>query len=124
MAKALIIVDLHSVIHDLSRRKGLYDLFSRFTLADMIEQVLSVDSYIDYSQHVYDALERRFDDDVYVDLDLFEILFETIVNQVDEQVQYQYRDVIEQLEHKKGLRAIWLFERWVGQHSVLIRLEV
>ena len=125
MSKALIIVDLEVVVRNLSQRKGLYDLFSRFTLSDMIEQILSIDPYIDYSQHVYDALERRFDDDEYaINMELFELLFESIVTQVDEQVRHQYKDVIEQLEYKDGSHSIWLFERWVGQYSVLIRLEV
>lgn len=125
MPKALIIVDLEIVIRNLSQRRGLYDLFNRFTLSDMIEQVLSIDPYIDYSQHVYDALERRFDvdDGSVIDAELFELLFESIIRQVDEQVQHQYKDIIEHLERRDGSRTIWLFERWVGQHSVMIRLE-
>lgn len=123
--KALIIVELDSLINELITYRGLYDLFSRFTLPDMIEQILSIDPYIDYSQHVYDAIECRFDDDEYtVNMELFTCLFDSIIQQVDEAVQYQYKDVIDHLEHREGQKAVWLFQRWVGATAVLIRLEV
>lgn len=121
--KALVLVDLSEVIHDAKRSKSMYDVFSRFTLSDMIEQILAVDPYIDYSQHVYDALESRFDDDDVLDMELFGLFFEYLTGTVDTAIKEQYIDILDRERLFDGKRCSWIFVKWIDNTTALIRLE-
>ena len=117
--KIRIIVDLRRIIEEHMQRKALYGFFSKFSLQDLITTVLSIDPYIDYSQHIYDALEMRFeDDDIWMDMDLFVIFYETLISDIDSAVVEQYAIEFDEI-HKSS----YIIERWIDRSSVLLRVE-
>lgn len=117
--RVLLAVDMREVIEEHIRRKSLYSFYTRFSLHDLIQSVLSVDPFIDYSQMVYDELERRFgDDDLGIDMDLFTIFYEMLITDIDSAVKEQY-----QIEFEDIGQSSYIFEQWIDKTSLLIRLE-
>ena len=117
--KVLLLVDMSSVIRDNLRRKSLYSLFNKFTLHELIESILSVDPFVDYSSFVYDILESKIDEyDETFDRDLFQIYYESLMSDVDDVVRYQYREELDKHE-----QAVYLFEQWVDKTTIMLRLE-
>lgn len=117
--KTIVVVDFHEVIHDVSKFKGLYDVYCRFTLTEMIETILSVSPYIDFSTDVCAVVGPWLNDDELdaLDCDLFIIFFETLMWDIDKTVKDQYGHLIEDRSTNT------IFVDWVDSTSALIRLE-
>lgn len=114
----LLAVDMRLVIERHMRRKALYSFFAKFSLTDLIQTVLSIDPYIDYSQHIYDALEMRFDDDdIGIDMDLFTIFYEGLMEDIDMAIVEQYCIEFEDIK-----RSSYLFRQWIDRTSLLIEV--
>lgn len=117
--KTLIVVDMRTVMEEHMRRKALYSFFAKFSLHDLIESVLSVSPYIDYSQHIYDALDMRFeDDDIGIDMDLFIIFYEALMTDIDTAVVEQYM-----LDFQEIKSSTYTFKSWIDKTSLLLQLE-
>lgn len=117
--KTLLIVDMRLVIEEYIAHKGMYGVFVKFSLADIIETILSVNPYIDYSEAMYDALDRRFgDDDFCLDMSAFTIFYESLIEDIDQAIVEQYKMHLLAIKNEA-----YVFERWVDKTSVLLRLE-
>lgn len=117
--KELIVVDFSEVIYDVSQYRSLYDVFCHFPISTMIESILSISPYIDYSVHIVEVLGPWLEEsaDEAIEYDLFIIFFEGFMQQIDETVKQQYGDLID------DRNTIWLFDRWVDNTSAILKLE-
>lgn len=117
--RVYLVADMTDVIRDNVQRRGLYGLFTKFTLHEMIESILSVDPFIDYSNFVWDILEIKIaEDDAAFDRDLFQLFYEGLMEEVDEAIKEQYKREFEDIGNSS-----YLFVRWVDKTSLLLRLE-
>lgn len=129
MRKLLVIVDFREVIDQIASKRGLYYFLSKFTLHDFIETLLSICPYIDYSLHVYDAFEMRFDpDDETIDREYFELLCQTLVAELDGKIAESFKGIDVDIEIYKKYRidinkASYTFVKWIDNTSALIKFE-
>jgi len=117
--RVYLVADMTDVIRDNVKRRSLYGLFTKFTLHEMIESILSVDPFIDYSNFVWDILETKIaEDDAAFDRDLFQLFYEGLMEEVDEAIKEQYKREFEDIGNR-----CYLFVKWVDKTSLLLRLE-
>jgi len=117
----ILVVDMKSVIAEHMERHSLYEFFIHFNLTDIIETILSVSTYIDYSDVVYDAIDRHFSDIACdgLDMDMFTIFYECLMHDVDAAIVEQYQLVFSHIEDSS-----WIFESWISDTTLIVRLEI
>jgi len=83
--KDIVIVDIKKVLNKYKEKQQLKKFFDVIPMNKILEKVMSISYYIDYSDTVFDVLEEsNIDLEKYdIDVDLFFILLECILVDID-----------------------------------------
>lgn len=108
-----IIIDLREVIKDLSEIQSHYVVYKEFSLKDIIAELLLCNPYIDYSENIWYALEKRVGNRIdLLDLEEVDRLFQIIVLLVDATIQNKLPKRIDTGEY--------IFDKWVSNTAVML----
>lgn len=110
-----MVVDLREILNTYRSINFMYDVYRDFPLSDIIQCILlqRPDSDLEGTQRVWIEFEerlgaRRFEKD----LDAIDLLFETMMHDLDDYIRYKAP------EHAKDKNFV--FERWSNSVSVVL----
>jgi len=109
------IIDIGDILDKHKHHTSLLKLFTYLPIEDIIEIVLSLCHYVDYSESIYNELDYRLSnlnlDDLDLDLDEIELYIEALTLEIDDRV-------VEKIPLKED--QFYLFECWLGKSSIVL----
>lgn len=109
----LYIVDVRSVMDNFTCYRGLYDIFNRFPISEIIEMLLSIPSDLESLYILQDETYERFkDSDEEIDAEGLVLLYEHIS-----------MELFDLLNRRIGLEEQYLFKAWADQTSVILKCQ-
>lgn len=112
----LIILDFRQLLNQYSSYSGLYTIYKRFPLQEVISTLLTISPFVDYSDILRIETEQRFHDIIdYIDIESIDMFYENIAIEMDSYIRVQVTDDFDYSEYR--------FDKWIDQTSALIRLD-
>ena len=109
----LYIVDVRPVMDNFARFRGLYDIFQRFPLSEIIETLLSIPSDLESLYVLQDVTYERFSDsNDQIDAEALVLLYEHIS-----------MELFNFLNSRIRTDERYLFMSWADQTSVILKCQ-
>ena len=106
------VVDIGLVLDKYKYHEPLMMVFEILPLKTIIENILSVSYFIDYSDRLNDMLSPLDLDDYQIDMDHLELLIEGIILEIDDTIIKAIPQINEY--------EYYLFRDWLGSRSLVI----
>jgi hypothetical protein len=119
ITNSIMAIDITEVVAKYKDNDRLIDIYRTYPLNEIVESMLSVNPFIDYSDLVYYEIDRRFCD-VYsaIDIFLFEVFYEALAEDLDACI---YKHIQVYTNNTDDL--IYIFEKWLDPNSMLVRIS-
>jgi len=109
------IIDIGDILDEHRHRTSLLKLFKYLPVEAIVEIVLSLCHYVDYSESIFNELDKRLSelntDEIDIDLDQVELYIELLTQEIDDRI-------VKKVSLKEG--QFYLFEKWLGKSSIVL----
>lgn len=111
-----IAVDMRPVMVDFGMFHGMQNIYQKFPIPEMVQTILAVNKYNDYTEMLWFELERKFQGDLDIfDRDTLDLCFETLALHLDEYIGQVVPSAVDTSEY--------IFDKWVDPTTIILKRD-
>ncbi len=107
------VVDVSYVLNKYKKHPPLMSIYDNLPLKKILERLLSLSYFVDYSDHLNELLDDANIDTLDVDIDYLYLLIEGMIQEVDDVITKNTR--IDDGDY-------YLFKEWLGRNGIIIQI--